>query len=142
MSMTVAGRGGRPRKWASDADRVRAFRARQRGEAEPLTFDQHVDDRTALGELVERIRTLEALITERDDVLRSQDREILTLERKVTTIERRLASAAAENAHLRAEVKRLAATEAQDGAEPSRPTPQLNRAERRRLDRERRNRLT
>jgi chromosome segregation ATPase len=35
--MTVPGKGGRPRKWRSDADRVRAFRARQRGEDEPPT---------------------------------------------------------------------------------------------------------
>ncbi len=37
--MTVPGKGGRPRKWRSDADRVRAFRARQRGEDEPPTVE-------------------------------------------------------------------------------------------------------
>jgi hypothetical protein len=37
--MTVPGKGGRPRKWRSDADRVRAFRARQRGEGEPPTVE-------------------------------------------------------------------------------------------------------
>lgn len=29
--VTVPGKGGRPRKWRSDADRVRAYRARQAG---------------------------------------------------------------------------------------------------------------
>ena len=45
--MTVAGKGGRPRKWRSDADRVRAFRARQRGDEEPPALDiafQNGDD--------------------------------------------------------------------------------------------------
>jgi hypothetical protein len=37
--MTVPGKGGRPRKWRSDADRVRAFRARQRGEDGPPTVE-------------------------------------------------------------------------------------------------------
>ena len=37
--MTVPGKGGRPRKWRSDADRVRAFRARARGEDEPTTIE-------------------------------------------------------------------------------------------------------
>lgn len=37
--MTVPGKGGRPRKWRSDADRVRAFRARERGDDEPPTIE-------------------------------------------------------------------------------------------------------
>ena len=37
--MTVPGKGGRPRKWRSDADRVRAFRARERGDDEPTTIE-------------------------------------------------------------------------------------------------------
>ena len=40
--MTVPGKGGRPRKWRSDADRVRAFRARERGDDEPPTIDVSV----------------------------------------------------------------------------------------------------
>ena len=42
-SVTVPGRGGRPRKWSSDADRKRAFRARRRGGVEPSTFDAALD---------------------------------------------------------------------------------------------------
>jgi hypothetical protein len=45
--MTVPGKGGRPRKWRSDADRVRAFRARHRGEEEPATFDEALVDFSA-----------------------------------------------------------------------------------------------
>ncbi len=37
--MTVPGKGGRPRKWRSDADRVRAFRARECGDDEPPTIE-------------------------------------------------------------------------------------------------------
>src|SRR5690242_7503544 len=37
--MTVPGKGGRPRKWLSDADRMRAYRARRRGESEPDTLE-------------------------------------------------------------------------------------------------------
>ena len=37
--MTVPGKGGRPRKWRSDADRVRAFRAGERGDDEPPTIE-------------------------------------------------------------------------------------------------------
>ena len=42
--MTVAGKGGRPRKWRSDTDRGRAYRARQRGDLEPAALSQIVDE--------------------------------------------------------------------------------------------------
>ncbi len=42
--MTVPGKGGRPRKWRSDADRVRAYRARQTGIDEPPVLAQALDD--------------------------------------------------------------------------------------------------
>ena len=66
---TVTGKGGRPRKWRSDADRARAYRARKRGLPEPPPLadesddgDQlvvawrHIDD---LGQLVAEIRQRE-----------------------------------------------------------------------------------
>lgn len=58
--MTVPGKGGRPRKWRSDADRVRAYRARQRGEVEPATFEAALDDGDDLARAVERSRQLQA----------------------------------------------------------------------------------
>jgi len=58
--MTVPGKGGRPRKWRSDADRVRAFRARQRGEEEPTTFEEALVDRDDLARAIEHSRQLHA----------------------------------------------------------------------------------
>jgi hypothetical protein len=58
--MTVPGKGGRPRKWRSDADRVRAFRARHRGEEEPATFEEALVDGDDLARAVERSRQLQA----------------------------------------------------------------------------------
>lgn len=42
--MTVPGKGGRPRKWASDRDRQRAWRARQQGQPEPTQYREALDD--------------------------------------------------------------------------------------------------
>jgi chromosome segregation ATPase len=58
--MTVPGKGGRPRKWRSDADRVRAFRARKRGEEEPATFEEALVDGDDLARAVENSRQLQA----------------------------------------------------------------------------------
>jgi chromosome segregation ATPase len=57
--MTVPGKGGRPRKWQSDADRVRAFRARQRGEEEPATFEAALVDGDDLARAVEHAHQLQ-----------------------------------------------------------------------------------
>jgi chromosome segregation ATPase len=59
-TMTVPGKGGRPRKWRSDADRVRAFRARHRGEQEPATFEEALVDGDDLARAVEHTRQLQA----------------------------------------------------------------------------------
>jgi hypothetical protein len=59
-TMTVPGKGGRPRKWRSDADRVRAFRARHRGEEEPATFEEALVDGDDLARAVEHSRQLQA----------------------------------------------------------------------------------
>jgi hypothetical protein len=58
--MTVPGKGGRPRKWRSDADRVRAFRARERGDEEPATFEEALVDGDDLARAVEHSRQLQA----------------------------------------------------------------------------------
>jgi hypothetical protein len=57
--MTVPGRGGRPRRWRSDADRQRAFRARRDGRPEPPTLAQALDDGDELALALERIRELQ-----------------------------------------------------------------------------------
>jgi hypothetical protein len=57
--VTVAGKGGRPKKWKSDADRVRAYRARQRGEAEPATIEQALDEGGDFADYIARIAELE-----------------------------------------------------------------------------------
>jgi chromosome segregation ATPase len=58
--MTVPGKGGRPRKWRSDADRVRAFRARHRGEEEPATFEEALVDGDDLARAVDHSNQLQA----------------------------------------------------------------------------------
>ena len=60
--MTVAGKGGRPRKWRSDADRVRAFRARHRGEEEPATFEEALVDGDDAALAWNRVRELECAL--------------------------------------------------------------------------------
>ena len=56
--MTVAGKGGRPRKWRSDGDRSRAFRARQQGRTEPSTLAAALDDGDALAKVLDQMRVL------------------------------------------------------------------------------------
>ena len=62
--MTVPGKGGRPRKWLSNADRMRAYRARRRGEAEPETLDAALDAGDELAEALGRERRLLQQLTE------------------------------------------------------------------------------
>ena len=66
--MTVPGKGGRPRKWRSDADRVRAFRAQARGEDEPPTIElalQYGDEAAAAWDQVRELGiTIDALTAE------------------------------------------------------------------------------
>jgi chromosome segregation protein len=149
--MTVPGKGGRPRKWRSDADRVRAYRARQRGEEEPTTFEEALVDGDDLARAIEHARQLQAdlvaaiaslsesnaaLQTERrrhQSTQRTLDRATAELDGLRTTSARReadvellregFAELMAENAALRA---RIAVT-----APAAQPQP-LNRADRRR----------
>ncbi|HYN31974.1 MAG TPA: hypothetical protein VES40_05065 [Ilumatobacteraceae bacterium] len=88
--MTVPGKGGRPRKWRSDADRVRAHRARERGEAEPATFDQGLGDGDELARAIDRGRQLQAelvvaiqLLAESDAALQSERRRHAATQRKL-----------------------------------------------------------
>lgn len=79
--MTVPGKGGRPRKWRTDADRVRAYRARQRGEPEPPELAVAVADGDELALALEEIRRLRAELAEQQDVERSLRRKLASLRR-------------------------------------------------------------
>jgi hypothetical protein len=149
--MTVPGKGGRPRKWRSDADRVRAFRARQRGEEEPTTFEEALVDGDDLARAVEHARQLQAdlvaamaALSESNAVLQTEHRRHQSTQRTLDRARAELdglrtagarreadlellregfAELRAENAALRA---RIAVT-----APAAQPQP-LNRADRRR----------
>jgi chromosome segregation ATPase len=157
--MTVPGKGGRPRKWRSDADRVRAFRARERGEQEPPTLETALGDSDELALAVDRGRRLQAELVDaiasigeleeafdgerrRADALRRRlDRTQADLEQqhsvaaemteRVRTLQTDLAVARTANSSLQA---RLAMV-----TQPP-PGPVLNRAARRAARRDRKNR--
>lgn len=151
--MTVPGKGGRPRKWRSDADRVRAYRARQRGEKEPPTVDvvPSADEGVAvawervreLGETVEAQR--EELRAIRDQLRRTQkelDQEhgaSLVLEEANARLRARVDTLTEESEELRTTIANLRSLLAeQRRAAP--PAPGPNRAQRRQAARDRRRR--
>lgn len=74
--MTVPGKGGRPRKWRSDADRVRAYRARQRDLPEPPTVVEAIEDGDELAEAWDTIRRLGVQLDEAQQGAESSRREL------------------------------------------------------------------
>jgi hypothetical protein len=60
--VTVVGKGGRPRKWRSDTDLVRAYRSRQRGGEEPPTVDEALDAGDDAAIAWNRVRELETAV--------------------------------------------------------------------------------
>jgi len=74
--VTIRGKGGRPRKWRSDADRSRAYRARQRGEAEPATVEHAVLDGDELARARHEIERLAMTLTNREAELRALRAEV------------------------------------------------------------------
>lgn len=95
-TMTVPGKGGRPRKWRSDADRVRAFRARHRGEEEPATFEEALVDGDDLARAVERARQLQADLVAAMASLSESNAALQTERRRHQSTLRRLDRARAE----------------------------------------------
>ena len=92
--MTVPGKGGRPRKWSSDADRVRAFRARARGDAEPATvvevLDRGDEGATAWAQVRELVKTIEvqrSMIHALEHELRMTERSLVELTRRYRVLE-------------------------------------------------------
>lgn len=100
--MTVPAKGGRPRKWRSDADRVRAFRARQRGEEEPATLDVALADGDELARAVDRIRQLQFEVVAASDATKESEAASAAERRRTETARRRLDRAHAELLTLRA----------------------------------------
>jgi hypothetical protein len=89
-AVTVPGKGGRPRKWRSDADRVRAFRARRRGEAEPSTFEVALLDGDELAHAVDLARRLQSELSSATESLAASDAELHAERRRHAATQRRL----------------------------------------------------
>jgi chromosome segregation ATPase len=100
--MTVPGKGGRPRKWRSDADRVRAFRARHRGEEEPATFEEALLDGDDLARAVKHARQLQADLAAAIASLSESNQALQNERRRHQSTLRRLDRARAELDGLRA----------------------------------------
>ena len=157
--MTVPGKGGRPRKWRSDADRVRAYRARQAGVDEPPVLAQALDDGDELARVWAMVRdlgeqlatanaTIKQLRHERDQTRRELEREQhrwgwiesrnteLTVERDRLETERD--ALAVELVEIRERLTRLqrAAAAPVVEARPVAAQPTLSRAQRRQLERD------
>ena len=154
--MTVPGKGGRPRKWRSDADRVRAYRARQAGRDEPPELDQALAEGDDLARAMEEIRALKAALASaagkeqalRQEVrglrrdLAARDKRFGWLERTAATdraaredAERERDQLVREVAAMRA-LRRVPVSETRPSTAPQVPPPAPSRAERRRLERE------
>ena len=93
--VTVPGKGGRPRKWCSDADRVRAYRARQAGRDEPPELDQALAEGDELARAMEEVREVTAELvaaaaTEQElrDEVRSLRRELAARDKRFGWLER------------------------------------------------------
>jgi regulator of replication initiation timing len=165
--VTVPGKGGRPRKWRSDADRQRAFRARSEGREEPPTLVQALDDGDELARVWEMIRDLGARLDTANETIKTLRRERNKAVRAMTNNDRRWGWIEAENTSLRTERDRRAAERDALSVEntelrqrlaqltqantrpvveaPPAPTPapkarQLSRAERRQQERQHRRR--
>lgn len=88
--MTVPAKGGRPRKWRSDADRVRAFRARQRGDQEPATLDASLVDGDELARAVDHISQLQAGLAAADARRKEHEVALAAEQRRTQATRRRL----------------------------------------------------
>ena len=148
-------RPGRPQKWANAAERGRAYRARKAKQlAEPLDLRRTVQDlRSALRDtkraLVRERRTADRLKRQlAEQTVHSANIEVRTraerdrLEREVADLRRRAETAEARVERLAAESRQNRAGSERSqlqlfGAAVSPGQPQLNRAQRRALERRR-----
>ena len=157
--MTVPGKGGRPRKWRSDADRVRAFRARERGEQEPPTLETALGNGDELALVVNQARHLQAELVdaitsmgELEEALAGERRRTEALRRRLdrtqADLDHQRSAAAETDDHVRTLQTELAEARTTNSSLQARlailtqpPTgPPLNRAARRAAKRDRKDR--
>ena len=152
--MTVPGKGGRPRKWRSDADRVRAFRARQRGDDEPPTVERALVAGDEVAVAWERVRELGVTIEEQRSELKSLKAALRRSAKSLDRERARFTWIESDNDRLRNELAearnegillRESLDELQNPMPPHPPRPRQraddvrpNRAQRRAADRRRR----
>lgn len=147
--MTIPGKGGRPRKWRSDADRSRAYRARQRGEDEPATIEMALGDGDELAQARREIERLSLALREgriQQRTLRviidRREREIVLLDEQLQRLRQVLEESWLERMELRRQQDELRAelkrTSHGVGAHHSPTPPALPRQQRRQLERTRR----
>ena len=105
VGVTVPGKGGRPRKWRSDADRARAYRARQVGNEEPPVLARALDDGDELARVWALVRDLGAQASRERDRARS---ELAAERRRWGWIEAQIAELAAERDRFEVERDTLA----------------------------------
>ena len=82
-AVTVPGRGGRPRKWRSDADRVRAYRAPQAGRDEPPELAEALANGDELARAMEDIRVLKAELVAAGQTQQALRQEVRSLRREL-----------------------------------------------------------
>jgi septal ring factor EnvC (AmiA/AmiB activator) len=105
--MTVPGKGGRPRRWRSDTDRVRAYRARQRGQPEPPTVVEAAAGGDELALALEATRKLGSELDDAKRLVRSLRAQLRASAAEVEQQHTRFGWIEAENSELRSAVSRL-----------------------------------
>ena len=105
--MTVPGKGGRPRRWRSDTDRVRAYRARQCGVPEPPTVVEAAAGGDELALALETTRRLASELDDAERLVRSQRAELRASAAEVEQQHTRFGRIETENSELRSAISRL-----------------------------------
>jgi chromosome segregation ATPase len=141
--MTIPGKGGRPRKWLSDADRVRAHRARKRGDVEPPTFEEMSAGDDELARVLRRQSELEVELADARQDVRWLEHELAETEAKAAQLDSELRALRTDRAELLIQVAELnervrQLLSARIDTTRHEPTPLGNRATRRRVARQRR----
>lgn len=138
VPVTIPGKGGRPRKWLSDTDRVRAYRARKRGEPEPATAADAAAGDDARAAALRRQHDLETLLTDARAEITSLRGRLTAAELSVDRLEQRAAGLERERAELLRQATELRDQLRQSAATLRDPVaPRPNRANRRAADRKR-----
>ena len=141
--MTIPGKGGRPRKWLRDADRVRAHRARQRGDVEPPTFEDLSAGHDELAHALRRQGELEGELADARQDVRWLEHELAEMEAKSAQLDSELRALRTERAELLIQVAELnervrQLSSARSDTPRHEPTPLGNRATRPQAARKRR----